>query len=94
MPLVTFIDDNMTEEVSVGTKMTAAAESAGASILFGCRSGNCGKCRVRVKDGGQNLSTPQEKELSFLKLIDAKPNDRLACQIRVNGDCSIEHVGS
>jgi ferredoxin len=92
MPLVTFLDDDLTEDVPAGTKMATAAENAGASLLFGCRSGNCGKCRVRVKHGAENLSEVGEREFSFLKLIDAKPNERLACQVRVNGDCAIEQA--
>lgn len=90
MPLVSFLDDDLTEDVPAGTKMATAAENAGASLLFGCRSGNCGKCRIRVKSGAENLSAPQEKELSFLRLIEAKANERLACQVRINGDCAIE----
>ncbi len=92
MPLVTFLDDDLTEEVPQGTKMPTAAENAGASLQFGCRSGNCGKCRIRVAAGAENLSPPDARESNFLQLINAKPNERLACQTRINGDCSVEQA--
>jgi ferredoxin len=63
----------------------------GAAVLFNCRGrARCGTCAVMVVDGAEALSpkTPAEK----LRLGDARPEIRLACQTNVRGDCRI-HPG-
>jgi ferredoxin len=56
-------------------------------ITFGCRSGKCGICAVRVVSGGENVSpkTVNEERL-FALLEEDDPAIRLACQSRVHGD--------
>ena len=56
-------------------------------IAFGCRSGKCGMCAVRVMSGGGSLSpiTQNEERLFALLGVD-DPAIRLACQSRAHGD--------
>ena len=57
------------------------ARRAGAPIGNSCGGiGICGRCRVRVVEGGENLTPPTRFE---------KNDDRLACQAVVLGDCTI-----
>lgn len=91
MPKVTFItDDNLEIEVSKGTSMQDAAEEALASLPFGCRSGSCGTCRLNVIEGMENLNpmTDREKDL-FENLTEVDSQERLGCQIEINGDVKI-----
>jgi ferredoxin len=70
-----------------------------ANVLNCMGNGMCGTCRVLVKQGMENLSprTMMEKvnlaahPESMLVAIREKPEElRLACQVTVNGDCTIE----
>ncbi len=93
MPKVLFKNDNLTVECPAGTKLVDLAESKGASINFSCKEGVCLTCLVTVVSGGQNLNAMTENEKSTLEAFGAKPNQRLACQVVVNGDCAFESVG-
>jgi len=60
--------------------------------------GLCGTCRVLVKKGMENLNkkTLMEKinlnahPLTMLAMLGHEEEMRLACQVQVNGDCTIE----
>jgi len=56
-------------------------------IAFGCRSGNCGMCAVRIITGHNSLSPRTIKEERLLSLIGVSdPSIRLACQSRAHDD--------
>jgi ferredoxin len=57
-------------------------------VLFGCRTGICGTCVVRVKG---DISPPNDEEKEVLAIIaDGDPEARLACQIDLNSDIEID----
>lgn len=91
MPKVVFKSDGKTAEVPAGTPLTQAAEDNGASIAFSCKAGVCVSCLVNVVSGMENLSPPTENEKATLEGFGAKPNQRLACQVTINGDCEFEN---
>ncbi len=93
MPKVTFKNDNLTVECAAGSKLVDVCEKNGASVNFSCKEGVCLTCLVNVVSGGNNLGPMTENEKSTLEAFGAKPNQRLACQVVVNGDCTIESVG-
>ena len=92
MPKVTFKNDNITVEVAAGTKLSDVAEQNGASINFSCKEGVCLTCLVNIVEGMENISPKTENEASTLEAFGAQANQRLACQIVVNGDVVIEAV--
>ncbi len=56
-------------------------------ILFGCRTGLCGTCLVKVVG---EIPPPEAEEKELLAIL--APNDaqaRLACQIKLTGDITI-----
>lgn len=57
-------------------------------VLFGCRTGICGTCLVRVK-GNVALPTLEEQEILAIYATDVA-GVRLACQLDVTDDLSIE----
>ena len=59
--------------------------------MFACGGkGRCTTCRMIVVSGQQNLPAHTEPELNYRKRGLLKHNERLACQIGVLGDISIE----
>jgi ferredoxin len=82
---VTFADVDVTVTVGAGTRLIEGSEQAGASLLYGCREGECGTCLVHIVSGAESLSEPSVLEDQILKQIAAPRNHRLACQAQVLG---------
>ncbi len=56
-------------------------------VLFGCRTGICGTCLVRV---GGDIPPPDRDEREMLDILAAEfPQARLACQIDVTNDIAL-----
>ena len=90
---VHFLLEDLLVEAPEGTSLLDIASASGADITFGCQTGSCGTCRVRVADGLGRCSVPGPEERDFLAGLGAPPDHRLACQLRVNGDVAIEYLG-
>jgi len=94
MPVkVHFLLEDLLVEAPAGTPLQRIADAAGADITFGCRTGSCGTCRVRVTEGLGHCGVPGPEERDFLEGLDAPPDQRLACQVVVQGDVAIEYLG-
>ncbi len=105
MPKITFVKEKKEIDVPVGTNLRQAAREAGIDVYKGlekylnCRGfGLCGTCKVLVKKGMENLSAKSLMEkfnmnchpLTMLAALGHEDELRLACQVQVNGDCTIE----
>ena len=91
MPKVHFAHDNITVEVEAGTSLEKAAAEAGASFPFGCHMGSCGTCRCHITKGLENANPKTEEELElFSALTSVRDDERLGCQLTINGDMTIE----
>jgi ferredoxin len=101
MPKVVFVKEKKEIEVPEGSNLRLEARKAGVDIYrsldryLNCRgNGLCGTCRVLVKKGMENLSPKGRIERiklgTMLSSIGHEDEMRLACQVQVNGDCSIE----
>ena len=90
---VRFLPEDLLVEAPAGTSLQAIADAAGADITFGCRSGSCGTCRVRVLAGREHCSAMGPEERDFLRGMDAPAGHRLACMFSVDGDVDIEYLG-
>ena len=92
-------------EVPEGANLREEALKAGVPVYAGlhrylnCRGlGLCGTCRVLVKKGAENLSPRTFMERLNLHLhpltqfarIGHEDEMRLSCQVKVNGDCTIQ----
>lgn len=91
---VHFVLEDLLVQAPLGTPLQAIADHAGADLTFGCRSGSCGTCRVRVCSGLENCSPPESEERAFLQALDAPLDHRLACQVAVLGNLEIEYLGA
>lgn len=93
-PRVHFVLEDMDVEVPEGTRLIDVVDASGADITFGCRTGTCGTCRVRIVEGMDKLSSHTSEERDFLSALDAAPDERLGCQLCIMGDVSIDYLGS
>ncbi|MDP6962699.1 MAG: 2Fe-2S iron-sulfur cluster-binding protein [Planctomycetota bacterium] len=59
-------------------------------VTFGCQSGKCGICTVKVVAG--DLAEASKVEQSILEGFDCEPQVRLACQAHVDGDVTLESI--
>jgi ferredoxin len=105
MPKVSFVNEKQEIEVPQGGNLRTEARKAGVEVhgwiesYLNCMgNGLCGTCRVLVKKGMENLNpkTTMEKinlnahPLTMLAALGHEDEMRLACQVQVNGDCTIE----
>lgn len=57
------------------------------NMKFGCKTGNCGLCRVKILSGMENVTGKTLKEKRLFKVLDIDDQTvRLACQCKVSGD--------
>lgn len=75
-----------------GKKLSNALEDNGIDILHRCGGkGKCVTCRVEVIKGDFGDLTEVEKKAFSAKGLD-KTKTRLSCQVRVNGDASVNPI--
>jgi ferredoxin len=76
-----------------GTNLSEALTIENSPLLFGCRTGICGTCLSRVEVRRGELAPPTADEKDVLTLLcPNEPKARLACQIRLSADLSIEPI--
>ncbi len=67
-----------------------AARRAAAPLGNSCGGvGVCARCRVKVVEGADKLSPPTEIEARVSRSRGLDPDERLACQAVVLGDCTV-----
>jgi 2Fe-2S ferredoxin len=87
MTTVRFLPSGYETQVKTGTALVDTCdEHPEAEVPFSCRSASCGTCRVRVKEGMELLSRPQDDELDVLDVFGDGKDVRLCCQIQVVGE--------
>jgi ferredoxin len=84
MPTVVFegnaLGSTMSVDAADGGPLVDVCDEASAPVLFSCRAASCAICRVEVTSGHDHLEPPGDDELSLLRLVQAPPTQRLACQ--------------
>ena len=84
---ITFLPNNVTIEVEGGTSLFKAVKAAGVYVLSSCGGkGNCGKCKVVVKQG----AVESGKSASYLTAEELAQGYVLACHAKVTGDLLVE----
>ena len=90
---IRFLPEDLLVQAPAGTALQAVADASGADITFGCRSGSCGTCRVRIRRGMAHCSAMAPEERDFLLGLGVPADQRLACQVSVLGDVDVEYLG-
>jgi ferredoxin len=95
LPKVRFEREDVTLEVPAGQNLLQIAEKAGISVFRGmwpelhCERGSgwCNRCKVWVKSADGAVNPPTKVETRPFRLNGrVTGNQRLACQVTVNGD--------
>lgn len=69
MPKIRVLPHKNSIEISEGKTIQEATDGKDVGILYGCRSGRCGSCVVRVVENPENLSPIEKRSASFLKIF-------------------------
>lgn len=86
--------NNQEIEVESGKHLSETLDATNSPILFGCRTGICGTCLIKIIDGKENINPPCADETEFLEIVaEGKSNLRLACKVIINGNIQIEYIG-
>ncbi len=84
---VTFLPDNATVSVDDNANLYKAVKAAGVYVLSSCGGkGNCGKCKVVIKEG----TVERGKSNSYLSSEEIKRGYVLACHSQVKSDLIVE----
>jgi ferredoxin len=87
---VTFTPLGRVAEAKPNETILDAARRAAAPIGNSCGGvGICARCRVRVVAGSENLSPPTSIELRVGAASGFAPDERMACQAVVFGECQV-----
>jgi len=90
MPKVTFMPVGRSFEVAAGTTILVSAVQNGLRLRNDCTEAICGTDRVKILSGQEHLSDKNENEELTLEMMNAGPDDRLACVARIAGDVTVE----
>jgi len=72
-----------------GSSVLEAARQAGVYIHSDCNGkGQCGKCRIHLKEGDAGLFNGRESK--FIKGLDRRQGYRLACKTRILGEMTVQ----
>jgi ferredoxin len=77
-------------ECGEGENLLFEAISRNIMIPFNCTSGRCGRCRIRVVEGAENLSELGDREVLRLGEEQVEQGFRLSCQTYIHGDVRLE----
>ena len=89
------LKSRQTVEVSLERELSilAAAAKGEQPLNHSCGGhARCGTCLVTVEEGAENLSPVGATEARILKVLKAKPGQRLGCQAWASGDvvCKVD----
>ena len=92
MPKVTFLPMNLTVEAKNGESILDVALTHEIPIMHACGGFcACTTCHIHVKAGEKSLADMEEDEADRLEMVSGfRPESRLGCQARVNGDVTVE----
>ncbi len=92
MPKIHFKKNHLPDlSVTHGAQLMQSLQAAGIPVASSCGGeAVCGRCKVQIFEGAAQLGKPQEKELLTLKRLRIGPTERLACQVCVVSDVTLD----
>jgi ferredoxin len=88
--IVTFTPLGLHAEALADESLLDVARRAGVPLGNSCGGvGVCTRCKVRVVSGAENLSPPTSLEIRFGTFRGFAPDERMACQAVVRGECRV-----
>ena len=92
MPKVTFMPVGQSFEVAAGTTILVSAIQNGLQLRHDCTEAICGTDRVKILYGKEQLSAKDDNEELTLEMMNAGPDERLACVARIVGDVTVQVI--
>lgn len=90
MATVSFPPFGRTAEAKANETVLDAARRAAVPLGNSCGGvGICARCRVRVVEGAEALAPMTSIEIRVTQQRGFAPEERLACQAVVQGDCAV-----
>lgn len=78
-------------EVTPGANLMQCLLQEGIPVASSCYGdGVCGKCRLEILQGAENLSPPTDLEKFLKERYRLSENIRISCQAIVNGDVTVD----
>ena len=91
MAILSFTKSRPPLEVRTGANLMRALLAAGVPVASSCDGdGVCGKCRLRVVEGGGHLTKPTPREADLAVRDGLGVDERISCQTRVRGDVTVD----
>jgi 2Fe-2S ferredoxin len=88
--LVHFPTHGRSVRVPFGTPLIDAVREAGLPIARSCGGeGLCGRCGVRILDGGATVAAEDRDEVHAKERNRVDPDLRLACRVQVRADLAV-----
>lgn len=91
MPKITFTKGQKSIEVKPGENLMQALLDNGYPVASSCYGdGVCGKCRMQIIEGADNLSPANPLEKTLKDRLQLKKDERIACQIELQSDVTVD----
>lgn len=76
-----------------GSSLAECLNAVNSPLLFGCRTGLCGTCAVRVEVVAGEIPAPSDDEAQVLSLVaPEREGTRLACQLTACADLRLRRM--
>lgn len=91
MPKISFAKGRPAIEVPHGANLMQILLDNDIAVASSCGGeGVCTKCVLKVIQGGENLSQPNDSEKDLKEIYDLSRNERVSCQTEVLGDVTLD----
>lgn len=91
MPVISFAKNRSPIECLEGINLMQMLQSQQIPVASSCLGdGICGKCKVQVLSGAENLSPIADREQFLKTRLKMAANERVSCQCSVHGDICID----
>lgn len=92
MPIISFAKKHRAPlSVGHGTNLMRGLLAADVPVASSCGGdGVCGKCRLQITRGQENLSQPNDTEKFLSEKFHLKREQRISCQVLILGDVEVD----
>lgn len=91
MPKISFLKNAKSFDVPYGSVLMKALLANQVPVASSCQGdGICGKCKLRITKGAENLSAATDLEKILIEKYQLKKNERISCQAQVLGDVELD----
>jgi 2Fe-2S ferredoxin len=91
MPIISFAKKRAPVEAPLGLSLMQGLLAGSVPVASSCGGdGVCGRCRIRVVAGAENLASPTEQEELLAEKYGLASDERISCQAKVRGNVVVD----